>query len=180
MNIVKIISQRTILKDNIIEVKETELRLPNGAKKIHHNVYRAPTVCVFPLTDTYEVHLISQYRYLHEKVSLEAMSGFIEESEAPIAAAKRELKEETGITATDWLVLPTFELAGSVIRSKLYFFVARNLSYGETAFDDDEDITLVTLPLREAVKRVMAGEINHAASTIGILVLDRLRSEKKV
>lgn len=180
MKIPKVTSQKSILKDKVIEVKEEKIEFPNGKKKTHHNVYRAPTVSVFPLTDSYDLYLISQYRYLHKKVSLEAMSGFIEENEVPTSAAKRELKEETGLTALEWRELPVFEIAGSVLRSQLHLFIAKNLTHGETDFDDDEDITLVKLPLETAVNKVVRGEINHAASAIGILLLDRLRRENKL
>lgn len=180
MNKPKIISQRPILKNQVIEVMETKLLLANGKKKIHHNVYRRPTVSVFPLTPSYEIYLISQYRYLHGKVFLESMSGFIEPNETSLLAAKRELKEETGLTAVHWLELPVFEIAGSVLSSQLHLFVAKNLTYGKTDFDEDEDITLVKLTLGTAVAKVMQGEINHAASAIGILLLDGLRRKGKL
>ena len=180
MKNLKILSQKSILTDNIIDVREAEIILPNGKKKIHHNVYRTPTVSVFPLTDSYELYLVSQYRYLHDKISLEAMSGFMEKGELPLESAKRELKEETGLTADFWKPLPVFELAGSVIRSQLHLFIAKDLTHGETAFDDDEDITLLKLSLETAVHKVLTGEINHIASVVGILFLDRLKREGKL
>lgn len=180
MSIPKIISQKSIVKDHVVEVMETELVLPNGKKKVHHNIYRAPTVSVFPLTDSYEIYLISQYRYLHEKISLEAMSGFIEKGEKPIEAAKRELQEETGLTASHWNSLPVFEIAGSVLKSQLHLFWATGLTHGETNFDDDEDITLVKLSLEDGVNKVLQGKINHAASVIGILMLDHMRREGRI
>ena len=180
VNYPKIISQKSFLKDWVLEVMETKLLFPNGMEKIHHNVYRRPTVSVFPLTPAYELYLVSQYRYLHKKVSLEAMSGFIEESEEPLVAAKRELVEETGLTALEWGKLPVLEIAGSVLRSQLHLFFAKNLTHGKTDFDDDEDITLIKLPLSEGVNKVLKGEINHAASAIGILMLDTLKKKGKI
>lgn len=180
MNIPKVLSQKSLLKDHVVEVVETELLLGDGKKKMHHNVYRRSTVSVFPLTSSYELYLISQYRYLHGKVSIEAMSGFIEDEEKPLAGAKRELAEETGLTALEWKELPVFEIAGSVIKSQLHLFYAKELTHGKTNFDDDEDITLVKLSLDEAVEKVLKGEINHAASAIGILMLDRLKREGKI
>lgn len=179
-NYPKVLSKKPVFHANLFEVDEVELLLASGKKRTHHNVKREPTVSVFPLTENFEVYLVSQYRYLQNTITIEAMSGFVNKNEEAIAAAKRELKEETGLVAAYWKQLSVIELAGSVIRSQIYLFVAKDLQEGETAFDDDEDITLVKLPLKEAVAKILQGEINHAGSVIGILLLDRLKKEGKL
>src|SRR6185437_7183126 len=110
-------------------------------------------------TDKKEMYLISQYRYTLKSNSLEAVAGFIDEGETPLQAAKRELKEETGMTASSWEEIGKLEIAGSVVRGQTYLFLARDLEIGEAEPEEDEDITLLKMPIKEAVTKVFGGEI---------------------
>ncbi len=148
---------------------------------IHHQVERLPTVDIFPLTDTYELCLVSECRPMLGKTILSVPAGFMDkENEIPLQTAKRELQEELGITANQWEKLQTVELGNSVIHAKAHFFLAKDLTFGAPSPEEDERITLVKLPLSEAVQKVMAGEISGVCSMTGILLLDRLRREKKL
>jgi hypothetical protein len=71
-------------------------------------------------------------------------------------------------------------MAGSVFKSKGHLFLAKGLEIGENKPEEDEEISIVKIPLSMAVEKVMVGEINHSATVIGILMLDRLRMEKKL
>lgn len=175
----KILSRKKILKAKLFDVEE--LKIESGNKtRLHHVAKRRPTVSVFPITQNYELYLVSQYRYLLKKQTLEAMAGFIEENESPIEAAKRELVEETGIKAKLWKRLIKVEMSASVFKSKSHLFLARGLKNGTSRPDEDENIKLVKLSLDKAVNKVLRGEINHSSSVIGILFLDRLRREGKL
>jgi len=176
----KIISQKTTLKTELFDVKEIKFKGSAGKIKIHHEVERAPVVSVFPLTDQYDIYLISQYRSMLKKTILEAVAGFVEKNESVIAAAKRELKEEAGIEAQQLEEIARVEVAGSVIKGTVNLFLAKGLELGEVNLDEDEEISIVKMPLEQAVEKVMTGEINHAASIIGILMLDKLRMQKKL
>lgn len=176
----KIISQKSVFKAKLFDVKEIVFKNKEGRKKIHHNVQRDTIVSVFPLTDSYEIYLISEYRYMLGKTVLEAVAGHMGRRESTIAAAKRELKEEAGISALQLEEIVRVELSSSVFNSKSHLFLAKGLEFGEADLDDDEEISLVKMPLSQAVEKVMTGEINNASSMIGILMLDKLRREKKL
>ncbi len=111
----EIISSKPVLSAKLFDVNQLTIQFSNGNTAVHHIVDRHPTVCVLPLTDKYEVYFVKQYRYLLQKVTLELMAGFINEKESPLAAAKRELAEETGIQAIQWEELVTADLSASVI-----------------------------------------------------------------
>jgi len=115
-----------------------------------------------------------------DKVVLEAVSGYVDKKETTIAAAKRELKEESGMEAGQLEEIARIEMAGSVFKSKGHLFLAKGLEIGENKPEEDEEISIVKIPLSMAVEKVMVGEINHSATVIGILMLDRLRMEKKL
>lgn len=180
MNRWKIISQKSIFKAKLFDVQEIDFRNKAGEKNINYVVERTPTISVFPLTDSNELYLISQYRYIFKRKVLEAVAGYIEKKETTLAAAKRELKEETGISAMQWEEIARIEMAGSVFKGKMHLFLANDLEFGPTQLEEDEEITLVKMSLKEAVEKVMTGEISHSASAIGILMLDKQRMEKKL
>jgi len=180
MNQWKVISQKSVFKAELFDVNEIVLKNNEEREKIHHIAQRNAVVSVFPLTDKLEIYLVSQYRYMWDKLVLEAVSGYVDKKETIISAAKRELKEEAGITAYQLEEIARVELAGSVFKSKGHLFLAKDLEFGETKMDEDEQISLVKMPLKEAVEKVMTGEINHASSMIGILMLDKLKTQKKL
>jgi 8-oxo-dGTP pyrophosphatase MutT (NUDIX family) len=176
----KIVSQKPVFKAELFGVKKIILKNENGKEKVHHVAQRNTVVSIIPLTDKYEVYLISQYRYMLEKTVLEAVAGYVDKGESTIAAARRELREEIGISALQLEELARIEMAGSVFKSKVHLFLAKDLEIGENHLDESEEITVVKMSLAEAVEKVMLGEINHAVSMIGILMLDKLKSQKKL
>lgn len=176
----KIVAEKVVYKARFFEVKEQEVSLPGNKRRNYQIVERLPTVIVFPLSDTYILYLISQYRHIFRKRIIEAVSGHIDKGETSLAAAKRELQEEAGIVASQWEEIARIQKSASVIKETSHIFLARDLEQGKSKPEQGEDITLVKLSLNEAVAKVMNGKINNAASMIGILMLDKLTREKKL
>lgn len=176
----RIISQKTVFKSKLFEVKENTLKVPSGKTIRHEDIYRDPTIHVFPITEEYEIYLISEYRYLHKRVVLDAVAGFIDKGESALHAARRELKEEAGITAHQIEQLTELYLGGSVILGKVHVFLAKDLEVGEQNLEEDEQIQVVKMPLSQAAQKVAQGEVQCAAAAAGILLLDKLRREKKL
>lgn len=169
----KLLSRNTILKKDLFTVYEDHIELPTGSKRIYHNVQRAPAVSIFPITEENEVYLIKQYRYLHEKYLVEGVAGIIDEGESAIDAAKRELKEETGISAENLTQIATMHAAGSIVTWEQPIFVAQGLTLGDAQMEESEDISLIKIPVSEAVELVINGEVNTGASVAGILMLEK-------
>lgn len=171
-----VISVKQILDGELFAVEQYRLKMPSSIVKTHKVIQRKSTVSVFPVTKNHELYLVRQYRYLHKKVTTEAMAGFIDPGESPLVAAKRELAEETGLTAKEWKQLVVMEVAASVLKGTNYLYLAQDLKIGLASPEEDEDIELVKLPFAKAVSKVMRGDINHAASMIGILMLGKIFS----
>lgn len=176
---IKILSKKPVFQAELFTVRELEIEA-NNKKLIQHDVVRNPVITVFALNDNNEIYLISQYRRLLEKQTIEAVAGFINAGETPLEAAKRELKEEIGVTATDWREIKVVNMAGSVTKGEAHLFLARGLKVGKPEPEDDEDITTVLIPFEEAVEKVLKGEIDIATTIAGILLIDKLMQQKKL
>ncbi len=176
---IKTISEKHVFQAELFTVREIEIEV-NKKRFIQHDVIKNPVVAVFAITDNNEIYLISQYRRLFERITIEAVAGFIDKGETPLEAAKRELKEEIGVTATDWMELKVLNTAGSVVKGQTTLFLARGLTIGISEPEDDEDITPVLVPFEKAVEKVLKGEIDIAATVAGILLIDKLIKERKL
>ncbi len=180
MTNVQVISSKTIVKAKYVEFKELRVLVGGKNKDKYYNLHRTPVSMVFPITDNYEVYLVSEYRLLYEKRVLGAVAGFIDTGETSLQAAKRELSEEAGITANHWEEILRTELAGSIVKATIHIFLATGLEIGQHNREISEDIELVRMPLDEAVQRVLDGQINNASAVAGLLLLDKLKKEKKI
>ncbi|SRR6266480_4165434 len=173
---------KTIVTSTLLHVWEQNVLLRSGKKKVHIVAERLPTVSVFPLTENNEIYLVDEFRPLYGKRVLASVAGFMDKGgESPLQAAKRELQEEAGITAHHWETIADIDLAGSVFKGNTYLFLAKDLEVTDTqSLDEDEDILRVKISLDEAVKKVFSGKITISTSVIGILMLDKLRQERKL
>ncbi|OGH20132.1 MAG: hypothetical protein A3D74_02535 [Candidatus Levybacteria bacterium RIFCSPHIGHO2_02_FULL_37_13] len=176
----KLAAGKIVYKTELFDVKEQKVLLDGNKKNIYATVERRPTVNIFPLTETDDLYLIYEYRQMFRKKILGAIAGHIDDNETSLAAGKRELKEEVGMSASHWEEIARIEKSASVIKETSHLFLARDLEQGTPKPEQGEDITLVKMSLNDAVAKVMNGEIKVAATMIGILMLDKLRREKKL
>lgn len=176
----KTLSKKTILTSKLFEVIESESKLPSGIKKIQQNVYRKSTVCVFPVEKD-SIYLISEYRDLWEERMLHAVAGFVDDGETSLQTAKRELMEEAGLSANHWEEIARVKLAASVVRGIVSLFLAKDLeSLPSQKLEDDESIKVIKMSLKEASEKVLTGEISDSATMVGILMVEKLKRQKKI
>lgn len=174
------LSKKTVFKSKFFEVKQVVVQRPNGKQFTKDIIYRNPVVFILPVTDNNEIYLLSQYRDAYGKRLLEVVAGTIEEEHAdPLAIAKKELHEETGITAQKWKQLTTLTLSVNM-SANIHVFLAQDLQEGVAHTDDDEDIEVIKMPFDEAVQKALNGEINTASHMGVILLLDALKKEGKL
>lgn len=122
-----------------------------------------------------EVILIRQYRHAADQFLLELPAGRIEPDEAPLAAAKREMIEETGFSAKKWTLLTKYFASPGFLGEWMQIYVAREIREGVAKPEEDEHIELVRTPMSEAMELVAGNKIHDGKTLIGLLLLDGAR-----
>ena len=154
--------------NDFFKVFEDKVIQPDGKNGKYATIEFVPGVSVLAIDDEDFVYLTKQFRYKAGRETLEVVAGAVE-NETPMKAAKRELKEELGITAKEFIRLGKIQLDNSIIKSESTLYIARKLTFGKTNRDDAEEMKSVKIKFRDAIEKVSKGEINHAPSCILLL-----------
>jgi 8-oxo-dGTP pyrophosphatase MutT (NUDIX family) len=155
----RMLDSRRVYENPWISVREDSVIRPDGEQGIYGVVhYKNTAVGVVPVEDDH-VYLVGQYRYPLERYSWEIPEGGCPEGEETLEAARRELKEETGLEARSWSKLGEAFLSNSV---------ATDLVAGEPQNEGTEVIGVRRVPLREAVAMAMDGRITDALSMLAL------------
>lgn len=170
----KTISSQTIFKGRIITLKNDEVLLPDESKASREFVEHPGGVCVVPLTDKNEVLMVKQFRYPYKEIVLEIPAGKKDPGEDPFTTGKRELKEETGATAEDYIDLGQLYPSPGYCGEIIWMYGAKGLSFGEVNPDEDEFLEVEKVPLQKAVEMIINGEIKDAKTQAAILKINYL------
>jgi 8-oxo-dGTP pyrophosphatase MutT (NUDIX family) len=162
-------SRRDVYRNRWIYLREDNVTNSCGPPATFAVVEMKAGSSVLALNSRKEVYLMKEFKYAVARASLEVISGGIEESESPLAAAKRELKEEAGLSTQNWVDLGKIDPFTSVISSPNYMFLALDVQEGESTPEEGEILELVKLPFDRVIEMVMSGEITHAASCVLVL-----------
>ena len=169
----KKLSSRTVWENDWMRVLEDEVINPGGGQNLYGHVhFKNQAVAIVPLDEDGNTWLVGQDRYTLGAWSWELPMGGAPLGEAPIGAAQRELREETGLTAADWSEVMRLHTSNSITDECGVVYIARDLTEGETAFEESEDLEIRKLPLSEAVMMVKRGEITDAISVAALLYVD--------
>ncbi len=160
---------KIVYKNPWITVREDQVIRPDNNEGIFGVVKMKQGVSVLPLDNDRYVYLTKEYHYAVERESIEAISGGIDEKETTLEAAKRELQEEAGIIASEWVNLGVIDPFTTVVVSPNYMFLAKGLEFSEANQEGTENIKIIKVPLEEAIKWVIESKITHGATTTLIL-----------
>ena len=166
----KKLSSRTVYENDWMEVLEDRVINPGGGENQYGYVhFKNRAVAIVPLDDDENTWLVGQQRYTLDAYSWEVPMGGAPLEEDLLDAAKRELREETGLSAERWTEVMQLHPSNSITDEQGVVFVARALTAGSPQFEETEDLEIRKLPLAEAVAMVESGEITDAVSVAALL-----------
>jgi 8-oxo-dGTP pyrophosphatase MutT (NUDIX family) len=176
----KILSSKNVYTNPWIKVREDKVIRPGGKEGIFGVVKMKAGSTVLAINSKKEVYLIKEYKYAIQRDSIELMSGGLDNNELPLEAAKRELKEETGLEAKDWIDMGVVDPFTTIISSSNYMFLALDVKKGKQELEEGERIQIVKYPFKKVIEMVMSNKITHSASCVCILKAARYLEEKEM
>lgn len=175
-------TDRTEIYDGtVIHLTKDTVRLPDGASSFREVAWHRGAVCIVPVTDDGEVVCVEQYRYPYDTVLLEIPAGKLEPGETDrVAAARRELAEETGYTAREMIDFGDYFGSPAILMEKITVFLALGLTPGETHFDDDEFLRVRHIPMEELTRMILRGEVPDGKTQAAVLRAKLYLEEKGI
>lgn len=162
---------RTVHRSPWIELELHEAQAPTGYVASDYGVVRFQNhaIAVLPLHDDGTTVLVGQHRFPLGNYSWEIPEGGGPKHEAPLEAAKRELREEAGLLADDWRLVLEAELSNSVTDEIAFGYVALGLASTEVDPDETEALTLRRVPFAEALDLALTGTIRDVLTVAMLL-----------
>jgi ADP-ribose pyrophosphatase len=172
----RVLKQRVVFRGPVFTVTSEQIEEPGGVR-VRRDMIRHPGSVVILVVDDSgrepRVLLARQYRYAARQRLWELPAGRIDEGEAELAAAKRELREETGFTARRWTRAMFFWVSPGFLDETMAIYLARDIERGDAEPEEDEVIAKRFFPLPAALRMVMNGTIRDAKTIAAVLWLNQ-------
>lgn len=171
----KFLESKVVFPGVIIRLEHWQVELPNGDKAVREVACHPGASAVVALDDEGQVILVRQHRIAVGRITLEVPAGKLDSAdEDPLLCAQRELSEETGLTAENWRKLTCMETTPGFCNERIHLYLATGLKQGDCHPDEDEFVDVTRMPLKEAVAKVMAGEIRDGKTALALMMASTL------
>jgi ADP-ribose pyrophosphatase len=173
----RVVSSRTVYRGPVFWVTTDHVEEPGGVRARRDVIHHSGSVVVLAVDDsdkTPRLLLERQYRHAAQDYLWELPAGRIDPGEAELKAAKRELLEETGYTASSWRRILKFYASPGFVAETMSVYLATRLQAGEAQPEEDEVIYKRMVPLPAALRMVMNGTIRDAKTISSVLWLEHI------
>ena len=165
----KRLSRRVAYENAWIAVWHDEVTRPDGSPGIYGVVhFRNAAAGVVAIDESDRVLLVGQHRYTLDAYSWEIPEGGVASDENPLDGIRRELREETGVEATEWTEIGSYALSNSITDERGLLWLATGLARGTAEPDATEDLAVRWVQFDEALGMTADGRITDAVSIMGI------------
>lgn len=176
-----ILSEKVIYDNPWISLIHHDVINPSGNPGIYGKVhFKNIAIGILPLEKDNTLHLIGQFRFVLQQYSIEIPEGGGPLEEDPLFAARRELLEETGLTADRWDKILEMHMSNSVTDEFCIVYLARSLTKGKAMPEETEKLEHIKVPFDQAYQMVMENKITDAISVAAILKLRLMQMEGKI
>jgi ADP-ribose pyrophosphatase len=178
-----VISTQTVYQGPLFRVDKEEVNEPKCGIVTRDIVRHGGSVVILAIDDSKKkdplVVLERQYRHAAGQFLYEVPAGKIDPDEDRLAAAKRELAEETGFRAKKWTKLARYYASPGFLAEWMQVFLAEGLTPGATSFDEDEGLDVMLVPFSELLRLIDKGEIHDGKTLIATMSYARMRAKSK-
>jgi ADP-ribose pyrophosphatase len=181
----RLISSKLAYKGKVFSVFTDKVEEPGGSINIRDVIRHNGSVVILAVDESKnpndpDIIFERQYRHAAGQFLLELPAGRVEPKEATLAAAKRELIEETGYRAKRWTLLTKYFASPGFLGEWMQIYLARDIREGASTPEPDENIEVLRLPLSQALALVAANKIHDGKTLIGLMLYDAARRARRL
>lgn len=167
------IGSETIASGGMLNVKRDQVRLYNGNTSQREYVIHPGAVVVVPILPNGNVILERQFRYPLHQVFIELPAGKIDQGEDTLVTGQRELLEETGFTANEWVKLGHQHPCIGYSNEVIHMYLARGLQAGNHQRDEDESLEVFEAPFESCIEMIQNGEITDGKTIVALFFVEK-------
>ena len=176
----RLLSSKLAYKGKVFSVFSDKVEEPGGNINVRDVIRHNGSVVILAVDESKDpndpdIVFERQYRHAAGQYLIELPAGSRNPNEPPLAAAKRELIEETGYRAKRWTILLRYFASPGFLAEWMQIYLARDLRPGQAHPEADEQIEIIRLPLSEALKLIADGKIHDGKTLVGLLLYDAAR-----
>jgi ADP-ribose pyrophosphatase len=167
------IDSALVYEGDFIQVRKDSVRLPDGAVSNREYLNHPGAVAVLAILDNGNLLMERQFRYAPQREFIELPAGKIDHGEDILLCAQRELLEETGYVAREWIHLTTVWPCIGYADERMEYFFARGLTHQGSRLDDGEFLEVFEISLPDAIDWIRKGKIDESKTILGLFWLEK-------